>query len=387
MSLNLLGQLTQKAQPYKGILTKIQELDKVNNGKADGDIFGNSPIKDEYLSVLKGNTEEAQMAFLKSLISADLQDNGKVDLSMVEGIHAFYKSDLSQALKGVADTLNISTTPGATASSQPLVQAAVAPTSGSSAGGILDKADRLAESVCKKFGIPMPQISNIGKSIGNFFNPNQKDGSASTLRSRAGDLWEGAKQAVSPGKPGQAQQDSIYKKHAQKLGSVSLNPSEKESAELKKFKENYEQNKERYEKVAQATGIPAKLIAALHWRESSGNFDTYLHQGDPLGKPAVHVPSDIPVFHKWEDAAIHALNSKKQYRDKYGLSANSTDMAAMASFAERYNGTGYHDKGKTNPYVYSYTTGYEGGKYVADGQYSASAKDSQPGVIAMMSVI
>lgn len=31
------------------------------------------------------------------------------------------------------------------------------------------------------------------------------------------------------------------------------------------------------------TGVPARPIAALHWRESSGNFNTYLHQGAPLG--------------------------------------------------------------------------------------------------------
>ena len=38
--------------------------------------------------------------------------------------------------------------------------------------------------------------------------------------------------------------------------------------------------------------VPAPLIAALHMRESSGKFNTYLHQGDPLGKPAVKVLSD-----------------------------------------------------------------------------------------------
>ena len=65
----------------------------------------------------------------------------------------------------------------------------------------------------------------------------------------------------------------------------------------RRFQENWEANKARYQAVAAQTDMPAKLIAALHWRESSGNFNTYLHQGDPLGRPAVNHPKNIPIFH------------------------------------------------------------------------------------------
>ena len=39
--------------------------------------------------------------------------------------------------------------------------------------------------------------------------------------------------------------------------------------------------------IIEKTGVPAELIAAIHWRESSGNFDTYL----PHDKPAIFTVS------------------------------------------------------------------------------------------------
>ena len=45
------------------------------------------------------------------------------------------------------------------------------------------------------------------------------------------------------------------------------------------FQAHYERHRARYEAVSARTDMPPKLIAALHWRESSGNFNTYLHQG------------------------------------------------------------------------------------------------------------
>ena len=43
-------------------------------------------------------------------------------------------------------------------------------------------------------------------------------------------------------------------------------------------------------------------------RESSCNFKTYLHNGDPLGKPTTHVPKG-KNFTKFTDAAVDALKS------------------------------------------------------------------------------
>lgn len=169
--------------------------------------------------------------------------------------------------------------------------------------------------------------------------------------------------------------------------NMNFNFTEKMSArqqsELEQFKSNYAQNQARYESVAQKTGIPPVLIAAIHWRESSGNFGTYLHNGDPLGSPTVHVPAG-KLFYDWESAAVDALNS---HRGNSTLTADSTDLDAMAEFAERYNGLGYRNKGLPSPYVWAGTDKYTSGKYVADGVFDPNYVDQQLGVMLMIKSI
>ena len=151
-------------------------------------------------------------------------------------------------------------------------------------------------------------------------------------------------------------------------------------AEMAAFEANWAENKERYEAVAEKTGVPAELIAAIHWREGSGNFDTYLHNGDPLGSPTTHVPAGI-YFDNWEEAAIDAISS---HRGDSTLTADSTDLDAMADFAERYNGLGYRNRGVPSAYVWAGTDQYTSGKFVADGQYDPNAVDQQLGVMLML---
>ncbi len=153
---------------------------------------------------------------------------------------------------------------------------------------------------------------------------------------------------------------------------------------LDAFKQHWIAHKARYEAVAARVDLPAALIAALHWRESTGDFNTYLHQGDPLGKAAVHEPKDIPIFHEWEQAAAHALKMKSWLQTRLDLHSDSTDLAAIATYAEHYNGLGYHQLGKPSPYVYAGSDQYDRGKYVADGSYDPNHRDSQPGVVPML---
>ena len=147
--------------------------------------------------------------------------------------------------------------------------------------------------------------------------------------------------------------------------------------ELEQLKNIFEKNKDKYEKVAEETGIPAELICAIHYREGSCNFDTYLHNGDPLGKPTTHVPANI-YFEDWSEAAIDAIKSQNPEIVKDG------DFGSCMEFAERYNGLGYRNKGLASPYVWAGTTKYTGGMYVADGQFSASAYDKRIGVAVAM---
>lgn len=177
----------------------------------------------------------------------------------------------------------------------------------------------------------------------------------------------------------------VKNKKTEKENSVnkfSFDFDEKMSAEqkaaLEKFEENYEKNKDRYEAVAEKTGVPAELVAAIHWRESSGNFDTYLHNGDPLGKPTTHVPAGIN-YSNWEDAACDAMT---RYIDQDKL--DKDDVNTYYEVAERYNGLGYRNKGVASPYVWAGSSNYSCGKYVADGQYDPNYVDRQLGVAVML---
>ncbi len=156
------------------------------------------------------------------------------------------------------------------------------------------------------------------------------------------------------------------------------NMSPEQKAALEKFEENFEKNKDRYEAVAEKTGVPAELVAAIHWRESSGNFDTYLHNGDPLGQPTTHVPAGLN-YSNWEDAACDAMT---RYIDQDKLDVDNIET--YYDVAERYNGLGYRNKGVQSPYVWAGTTNYSGGKYVADGVYDPNHYDQQLGVALML---
>jgi lysozyme family protein len=67
------------------------------------------------------------------------------------------------------------------------------------------------------------------------------------------------------------------------------------------------QAKKRYQAVEAKTGVPWAVIAVIHERESSQNFNTQLGQGDPLNRVSVHVPAGRGPFSTWEEGAYDAL--------------------------------------------------------------------------------
>ncbi len=138
-------------------------------------------------------------------------------------------------------------------------------------------------------------------------------------------------------------------------------------------------NRSRYEKVAQNLGVPWKLIGAIHYRESSCNFKTYLHNGDPLGRPTTHVPKGL-LFNDWETAAEHAIRKFK----RRGLSSDSSDLARMMLFAESYNGFGYRWNGRRSEYVYGGTNMESMGRYTHDSKFDSSQRATRPGVAAIL---
>jgi lysozyme family protein len=132
-------------------------------------------------------------------------------------------------------------------------------------------------------------------------------------------------------------------------------------------------------------GAPWQLIGAIHHLEANCSFATHLHNGDPLTRRTTHVPAGRPAaapadgrVYTWEESALDALRSKGWDR----IAAWPTDR--MLYEAERYNGFGYVGKGVNSPYIWSGTSLYSRGKYVADGKYDASAVSQQVGVAAIL---
>lgn len=181
--------------------------------------------------------------------------------------------------------------------------------------------------------------------------------------------------------------DSIYNRHKAILADAKIKLSPVNARSLEKFIDHYKKNKQRYDKVADVTGYPPELIAALHFRESvePDKFNTYMHNGAKVGTVSKIVPKGIK-FDTWEESAIDLLNNEdnKRYKNMYRFDKDSKDTIAMVSFAERHNGGGYAKQGINSPYVYSGTDKYVAGKFDADKHFNPNAVDKQLGIYVML---
>ena len=144
-------------------------------------------------------------------------------------------------------------------------------------------------------------------------------------------------------------------------------------------------NQARYEAVAANIGtLPWYFIAVVHNMESSLNFTTHLHNGDPLTARTFHVPAGRPVDGEppftWEFSATDSLKLEKL--DKW----NNWTVSGLLYQLERYNGFGYriHYPEVKTPYLWSFTNQYTSGKYVKDNVFNADAVSDQCGVVALL---
>jgi Uncharacterized conserved protein len=144
-----------------------------------------------------------------------------------------------------------------------------------------------------------------------------------------------------------------------------------------------------YMRVSTKTnGVPWELIAALHDRESGGDFRGCLHNGENIigtGRKTKLVPAGRGPFATWEESAIDALMMPPHSLHLVG--PGNWTPARVAYEAERFNGFGYmnHPQWDENsPYVWGWTNIYDGhGKYVSDGHYDPEAEEKQCGVMPL----
>lgn len=146
--------------------------------------------------------------------------------------------------------------------------------------------------------------------------------------------------------------------------------------------------KDRYKTVESTTGVPWFVVGCMHMRESDGNFNTWLHNGDPMkrnGVPVqtVHVPKGRPPNPdcSWEDGAKDALVDVEHLD-----SITNWGPAHVAYALEKFNGFGYRAPSRNipSPYLWGGTSVQKRGKFVRDGVYNKNVMDPQIGGMAVL---
>lgn len=136
-----------------------------------------------------------------------------------------------------------------------------------------------------------------------------------------------------------------------------------------------------YEEIQARTGVQWYHVAVIHRRESNGDFDTYLGNGQSLHHPTTEVPKGRGPFNSFADGAVDALRFD-------GLTTVSDwRLEKILYYCELFNGTGYNNRGLPSPYLWGGTNIQRPGKYVADGQFDRYAIDTQPGCAPMLAAI
>ncbi len=147
------------------------------------------------------------------------------------------------------------------------------------------------------------------------------------------------------------------------------------------------EGKPRYAQVSELTGVPWFVIGLIHQMEAGCRWGCHLHNGDPLSARTRQVPAKRPAKgsapFKWEESACDALMMKNMQ------SIKDWSIERIAYELERYNGWGYrsYHKAVLTPYLWSGTTHYARGKYVADGKWDATAVSGQTGALPLLKTL
>ena len=128
-------------------------------------------------------------------------------------------------------------------------------------------------------------------------------------------------------------------------------------------------------------GVPWYVIAALHMREASFNFKTYLGNGQSLFRRTTIEPKGRGPFGSWAEGAADALMSRGFSRLPQGA---HWDIVTSLIKIESFNGLAYEHMGLPSPYVWSLTNIQKPGKYVRDHVFDPHFMDPQCGCAALL---
>jgi lysozyme family protein len=175
--------------------------------------------------------------------------------------------------------------------------------------------------------------------------------------------------------------DEIADEYVRFFGGADYLNADKEKV-AEEYGRKLLQYRARYDEVVKSSKIPWWFVALSHMMESGLNFQTHLHNGDPLTQRTIRVPAGRPVRgsppFNWIDSARDALDRHKLFDE------SDWSLPRALYRMEQFNGFGYRRFGIASPYLWSFSTIYSKGKFVADGVFRADAVSKQCGAATVL---
>ncbi len=167
---------------------------------------------------------------------------------------------------------------------------------------------------------------------------------------------------------------------------ASLQIRPEKLATVRELAQQLAAGKLRYREIEARTGVPWWFVGLCHYRESAFDFDTYLGNGQTLGRRTTIVPKGRGPFtgpQAFVEGAVDALRLQ-------GLIGVGDWSVARALYRlEGFNGYGYHGRGVNSPYLWGGSTAYgppgaRGGKFVRDHVFDPNVVDTQIGTAVIL---
>lgn len=172
--------------------------------------------------------------------------------------------------------------------------------------------------------------------------------------------------------------------YEQTWASLQIRPEKQ--ATVRKLAQHLAAGKSRYQEIESRTGVPWWFVGLCHYRESAFDFDTYLGNGQPLGRRTTIVPKGRGPFtgpRAFVEGAVDALRLQSL------IGVSDWSLARALYRLEGFNGYGYHGRGVNSPYLWGGSTAYgppgaRGGKFVRDHVFDPDVVDTQIGTAVIL---
>lgn len=170
---------------------------------------------------------------------------------------------------------------------------------------------------------------------------------------------------------------------------ANLNIRPARAEEVSKEAKRVLKGRNTYQQIETKTAVPWWFVGLCHYRESHFNFNTYLGNGQALGKITTIVPKGRGPFigaNAFVDGAVDALRLE-------GFAAATDWSIARTLFRlEGFNGFGYQSRGVNSPYLYGGSNIYGppeagAGKFVRDHDFDQDFVDTQLGAAVILKAL